>query len=426
MKILQVICSLATRYGGPQFLCAELSRELVRQGHQVSIYSSDVDGSKHLEEPLDRPVLDRGVEVRYFRGWTRPGKYMFSPGMWRALRQTVADFDVVHISGVYDFCTSAAAYWCRRREVPYIAFPHGSLDPFLRRRNRPRKWFHTKLFAQRDFRKASAVLFNSSEEMRLASDWSVFAQSEGRNSERQKRFVVYGGIGSKWLEERDAAAGERFLEKYPELKGQRLVVNLGRINYKKGLDILVGAFAQIARGRNDLRLVLAGPDNEGYGSVVRRWLAEYDIQGKTTFTGHLEGEDRFAVMQQAEIFALPSYTENFGLVVAEAMATGVPVVISDQVNIWPEVSQADAGLVVPCDPQATAEALRTLLDDPTRAQQMGRNGRKWVAEHLSWNVVGTQMIRVYEEIVRDHRAGRSPQGEIPGGGRRVSFSSRGK
>jgi glycosyltransferase involved in cell wall biosynthesis len=425
MRILQVICSLATRYGGPQFLCMELSRELVQQGHQVSIYSSDVDGDKHLELPLDYPVLERGVEYRYFRGWTRPGKYMVSPGLWRALRQTVADFDVVHISGVYSFSTSAAAYWCRRREVPYIAFPHGSLDPFLRRRNRPRKWFHAKLVAERDYRKASAILFNSTEEMRLASDWSGFARSEGRAGERQKQFVVYGGVGSEWLEERDTAAGERFLERFPELRGRRLVVNLGRINFKKGLDILIRSFAQIARGREDLRLVLDGPDNEGYGSVVRRLLAEHDVLGKTTLTGLLEGKDRFAVMQQAEVFALPSYTENFGLVVAEAMSTGVPVVISDQVNIWPEVLQADAGLVVPCDPQATAEALRSLLDDPARARQMGRNGRKWVAEHLSWNVVGAQMIRVYEEIVRDHRERRSSQGEISGA-RRVSLPVRDK
>jgi glycosyltransferase involved in cell wall biosynthesis len=402
MRILQVICSLATRYGGPQFLCAELSRELVRQGHQVSIYTSDVDGSRHLEVPLDCPVLEQGVEVRYFRGWTRPGKYMFSPGLWRALRQSVADFDVVHISGVYGFSNSAAAYWCRRRGVPYILFPHGSLDPYLRRRNRPRKWFYDKLFLERDYRKASAVLFNSSEEMRLASDWSVFTHSEERNGERQKRFVVYGGIGSEWLEDRDAAAGERFLEKYPELRDRRLVVNLGRINFKKGLDILVRSFAQIARGREDLRLVLAGPDNEGYGNRVRRWLAEEDVLGQTTFTGLLEGEDRFAVMRQAEVFALPSYTENFGLAVVEAMASGVPVVISDQVNLWPEVSKAEAGLVVPCAVDATTRALRELLDDPVRARRMGRNGRRWVVEHLPWEVVGTQMVRVYEEIVREH------------------------
>ena len=412
MRILQVISSLATRYGGPSFLCAELSRELVRQGHQVSIYTSDMDGSRYLEVPLDRPVLERGVEVRYFRGWTRPSKYIFSPALWRALRETLADFDVVHSYGVYCFCNSAAAFWCRRRGVPYIVFPHGSLDPYLRRRNRPRKWLYTKLFAERDYREASAVLFNSKEEMHLASDWSGLKMLRGNTRETPKPFVVYGGIGSEWLEERDTAAGERFRRKYSALRGRRLVVYFGRINFKKGLDILARAFAQVARGREDLHLVLAGPDNEGYGGRVRGWLAEGGVLEKTTFTGLLEGEERFAVMQQAEVFALPSYTENFGLVVAEAMASGVPVVISDQVNIWPEVSHADAGLVIPCDAEATAQALRTLLNDPARGRQMGRNGRKWVAEHLPWKVVGAQMVSAYEEIVRDYGQRRTSRAEI--------------
>src|SRR5258708_12200197 len=131
---------------------------------------------------------------------------MISPGLWRALRQSVADFDLVHISGVYGFSTSAAAYWCRRREVPYIVFPHGSLDPYLRRRNRPRKWIYTKLFAERDYRKAPAVLFNTSEEMRLASDWSGFVRPNGSNRAAQKRFVVPIGVDPNWCQEPNVAA----------------------------------------------------------------------------------------------------------------------------------------------------------------------------------------------------------------------------
>jgi glycosyltransferase involved in cell wall biosynthesis len=133
---------------------------------------------------------------------------------------------------------------------------------------------------------------------------------------------------------------------------------------------------------------------------------------KTTFTGALANEDRFTVLQQAEVFALPSYTENFGQVVCEAMASGVPVVISDQVNIWPEVTRTEAGLVVPCDADATGQALRNILDDPARGRQMGRNGRNWVAEHLPWEVVGAQMVSAYEEIVRDRGQRRTSPAEI--------------
>jgi glycosyltransferase involved in cell wall biosynthesis len=397
MRILQVIATLSPRYGGPSIAGPELSRELARQGHQVSIYTSDADGSGHLKMPLDHPIQDQGVEVRYFRGWSRSGKYIFSPGLWRALRDHVAEFDVVHVWSVYGFSTTAAAYWCRQRKVPYLVFPHGSLDPFLRRRNRPRKWIYTKLFAERDYREADCVMFNTQEEMRLASDWSGLTLRN--NNHAQHRVIVPIGIAPEWFAEADPEAGQRFRQRYPALLGKRLIVYFGRINFKKGLDILARAFAEIARGSNDLHLVLAGPDNEGYGRKVRQWLAEKSALENATFTGLLEGEDRFSVLREAEIFALTSYTENFGQSAVEAMASGVPVVISDQVNLWPEVQNAGTGIVVPCEVSATAQALRSLIDNPERGREMGRRGKQWAAEHLAWTAVGRQMAEAYEEIV---------------------------
>jgi glycosyltransferase involved in cell wall biosynthesis len=398
MRILQVVATLAPRQGGPSIACPELSRELAQQGHEVSIYASDVDGLGKLDVPLDRPVIDSGVEIHYFRGISEPSRYMFSLDMWRALRDRVATFDAVHIYSVYGFSSSAAAYWCRQRHVPHLVHPHGSLDPFLRRRHRPRKWIHEKLLAERDYRGATGVLFNSVEEMRLASDWAGLKTSAGRAA--PLRFVVPVGLDARWFQEPDKAAGGRLRKKFPQFDGKRLIVYFGRINFKKGLDILARAFAQVARDRDDVHLVLAGPDTEGYGDKVREWLSEGGVLNKATFTGLLENELRFAALQGADVFALPSYTENFGQVVAEAMASFVPVVISDQVNIWPEVKQAGAGIVVPCDATATANALRELLADPERGKIMGRNGRKWVAEHLPWSVVAKQMADAYQEIAR--------------------------
>src|ERR1700722_14833607 len=259
MRILQVISVLAPRYGGPSFACPELSRELVRQGHNVTVFSTDVDGSGHLDVPTDRPIEAEGVTYRYFHGWNPGGFYVISPALWRGLREEVANFDVAHVWSVYGFSTSAAAYWCRKYNVPYIAFPHGSLDPFLRNRNRPRKWIYTKLFAERDYRKASAVMFTSNEEMKLASDWSGL-KIAANVTRKPKQIVLYTGIGSEWFVDPDRAAGERFREKYPQLKGKRLIVYFSRLNFKKGLDILAKAFSLIGRNRDDLHLVIAGPD----------------------------------------------------------------------------------------------------------------------------------------------------------------------
>jgi len=404
MRILQVISALAPRYGGPSVAGPELSRELVRLGHDVFLYTTDVDGSGHLQVPLAEPQLDQGVEISYFRGWTATGKYMFSPALWHALRDNVANFDIVHVWSVYSFSTTAAAYWCRQRAVPYLVFPHGSLDPFLRRRNRPRKWLYTKLFAERDYQAAAAVMFNCSEEMRLASDWSGFADGKG-----PKRVIVPIGIAPEWFEEADPLAGKRLRAKFPSLARRRLIVYFGRINFKKGLDILAQAFAELACDRDDLHLVLAGPDNEGYGQTVRDYLARGRVLHKATFTGLLSGEDRYSILREAEVFALSSYTENFGQSAAEAMASGVPIVISDRVNIWPDVAEAKAGLVVPCDPKATAQALRALVDDPQGAREMGARGKRWAAEHLTWDAVGRQMIAAYQEAIGRGHGARSVQ-----------------
>ena len=404
MKILQVLAALAPRYGGPSLAGPQLSRELVRQGHEVSIYTTNVDGPTHLDVPVDHPVIDEGIKIYYFRGWNLPGNFIMSRDMWKALRENIANFDIAHIWSVYGFTTTAAAYWCRKRDVPYVAFPHGSLDPFLRNRNRPRKWIYTKLFAERDYRKAAAVMFTTAEELRLASDWPGLRPTSVRRNGMPRYIITYTGIGSEWLQEPNREAGLRFREKYPELRNRKLIVYLGRINFKKGLDILARAFAKLARNRSDLRLVLAGPDNEGYGPKVKQLLVEGGVADKVTFTGMLGGDERLAVLQEADVFALPSYTENFGQAVFEAMASGTPVVISDQVNVWPEVKNANAGIIVPCDDAATAQALQRLLDDPARAEIMGQSGRRWVMDHLAWDLVATKMIQAYEETIRAYRA----------------------
>lgn len=379
--------------------CPALCRELVRRGHEVAIYTTNVDGDLLLDVPLGQPIFQKGIEIWYFPGWVQPREYKLSPPMWRALREKIQSFDLVHVYSVYGFPTAAATHFCRIHGRPYLLHPHGSLDPYLRRRHRFRKWLYTKLLLQRSFRHASAILFNSSEEMRLAGDWPGLNLPAANGRSAPKKFVAYVGVEDEWFEEANPAARERLMRKFPQLNLRRLVVFFGRLNFKKGLDILARAFARVARDREDLHLVLAGPDSQGYGQKVRGWLKEGGVLEKTTYTGPLAGEDRFALMHAAEVFVLPSYTENFGAAVAEAMACAVPVVISDRVNIWPEVAQVGAGQVVRCDPQETAQALLTILDDPARGKEMGQRGRRLVAEKMTWRKVGEQMVEVYQEIL---------------------------
>jgi glycosyltransferase involved in cell wall biosynthesis len=159
----------------------------------------------------------------------------------------------------------------------------------------------------------------------------------------------------------------------------------------------------VARQRQDVHLVIAGPDNEGWGAKVRAWLEAEGMGERATFTGMLLGTDKLAVLRDASLFVLPSYSENFGLAVIEAMAAGLPVIISDQVNIWQEVETAGAGRVIPCEAAALAGQILELLANPEAAAGMGQKGRALVLERFQWPRIGRSLAEAYVRIIDEHR-----------------------
>ena len=194
-----------------------------------------------------------------------------------------------------------------------------------------------------------------------------------------------------------------FRRRYPEIGDKSIILFFGRVNFKKGLDILAKAFGAVARRREDVHLVIAGPDNEGWGDKARAWLGEEGLLARTTFTGMLLGPEKLAVLRDASLFVLPSYSENFGLAVIEAMAAGLPVIISDKVNIWREVHAGGAGRVIPCDAPALAEQILELLDNPDAARQMGQQGRSLVQERFQWPRIARRLAEAYGRIIDEHQ-----------------------
>lgn len=371
-------------------MCVELCDELARRGEQVSIFTTDVDGPGRLDVPLDRPVRVGGADVRYFPV-QRPRGFVTSWPLARALREAVPRHDIVHIHSLYLFPSTAAAHYCRRAGVPYLVRPHGTLDPFMFRRHRARKWIYEWLFEWRNLERAAALHFTSLEEQELTRPLGLSTPgvvvAPGVHVERYGQPV--GTAAAPW----------------GETRGRRVILFLGRLNFKKGLDLLARAFTELARRRPDVHLVLAGPDDDDYGRAVRGWLAQGGVADRCTFTGMLEGTSKLAAFHHADVFALPSYSENFGVAVVEAMACGLPVVVSDRVNIWREIAHAGAGRVVPCDAAAVSRGLAAVLDDPA-PEAMGERGRRLVAERFTWPAAGARMLDAYREILdrREMRA----------------------
>jgi glycosyltransferase involved in cell wall biosynthesis len=389
MKILHVIANLVPRYGGPSQACWEMARAVARLGHEVSIYTTNQDGTGELEVPLDRPVHRDGVEVRYFP-IQAPRFWGTSLPLARALRRKVPASDLVHIHSLYLFHDLVAGHWCRRYRVPYLVRPHGTLDPFMYRRHRWRKRLMECLFEDRNIRRAAALHFTTAEEEKLAAPFTF--QTPG--------LVV--PLGINWEEFAHLPQPGEFRRRHPEIGHKAIILFFGRVNFKKGLDILARAFGVVARRRQDVHLVIAGPDNEGWGALVRTWLAEEGMGDRTTFTGMLLGPEKLAVLRDASLFVLPSYSENFGLAVIEGMAAGLPVIISDQVNIWREVQAAGAGRVIPVDSGALVDQLLDLLDNPKAAMDMGQKGRALVQERFQWPRIARSLVAAYERIIDEH------------------------
>jgi glycosyltransferase involved in cell wall biosynthesis len=360
-----------------------MARAVARRGHEVAIYTTDRELAPGEQDALTAAAQRSGVALRVF-GQQAPRVLATSWPLARALADAVPRADVVHLHSLYLFHVWATARLCRRHGVPYLLRPHGTLDPFLWQRHRLRKWVMERAFQDRVIRQAAALHYTAAEEMELALPYAQGAPG----------IVIPNGLDL--AEYADLPPPGGFRARHPEIGDRRIVLFLSRLNFKKGLDLLVPGFAQAAKAVADLHLVIAGPD-DGMKAEAERLVAVAGIRPRVTFAGMLDHRRKLEAFRDATMFVLPSYSENFGIAVVEAMACGVPVAISDKVNIWREVRAAGAGLVGPTTAGAVAEQIAGLARNPD-AHLMGECGRKLVAAKFSWDNIARDLETVYRSL----------------------------
>jgi glycosyltransferase involved in cell wall biosynthesis len=359
MKVLHTIRSVNPEGGGVFETVRQFSRAMAAQGHQVSIASLDAP-----DDPWVRACEEAVIALGPARG-----NYGYSPRFVPWLRERAREFDAVVVNGLWQFNSFGVWQALRGTGRPYVVFPHGMLDPWFKRQyplKHAKKWLYWPWGEYRVLRDASAVLFTCEQERRLAREsfWLY----------RCREQVVTLGI------ERpagDAAAQrESFLNRFPQCRGRRLVLFLGRIHEKKGCDLLIRAFSEsgAARGPETL-LVMAGPEQQN-ASEWRQMARGLGIEDPVVWTGMLTGDLKWGALRAAEVFVLPSHQENFGIAVVEALACGTPVLISHEVNIWREIVEAGAGLAEPDTLAGTTDLLRRWFGmTASQQQRMGEAAR---------------------------------------------------
>ncbi len=330
MKILQVIASTAAESGGPIESILRNSEVWVHDGHSVEVVSLEDETAEGLRSfPLPLVQLGRGI-----------GKYRYNPRLAPWIRTHASRFDVVILNGLWNYTSVGSWLGLRKTATPYYIFAHGMMAPWFRKfwlkqRAKELYWW---LAEGRVLRDARAVLFTTEEEKIEAR--GVF------KGHGYREWVVQ--IGTSEPPEAGPLQIQALFKAFPRLEEASFLLFIGRIHQKKGCDILLEAFAEYVQtnsAERELHLVMAGPDQVGWAPSLKGLAQKLGVEQRIHWAGMIEGDLKWGMLRAADALILPSHQENFGLVVAEAMACSTPVLISNKVNIWREVQACGGGFV---------------------------------------------------------------------------------
>lgn len=378
MRLLHVVPSYlpAVRYGGPIVSVHALCAALAARGHQVEVFTTNVDGPGVSDVPINEPVILDGVKVHYFQAsWLR--RLYHSPAMAKALASESKRFDLIHLHSVFLWPTWAAANTARKQDIPYVVSPRGMLvRELIHSRSRWLKTAWIELIEKNNLRHAAGIHATSKIETEELLALNFDLQS--------RPFEIPNGVALPTLREMDSE----------ENSSAPFVLALGRISWKKRLDISLEAIAKVP----GLNFVIAGPDDEKLqGDLVAKAL-QLGIGDRVRFIGPVAGEEKQRLLQTAMAMMITSVSENFGNVVLESMAAGRPVLCVPQVGAADIVAAAQAGRVVQADPDALANVLAEWMAKPDVANMLGCNGRQCVELNYSWDTIAAMMESVYTAI----------------------------
>jgi glycosyltransferase involved in cell wall biosynthesis len=386
VKVLHVIPSVAPRDGGPSRAVVEMCRALGSQGVETLIASTDADGVRRLDVKTEQLVSYENVAAIFFaRQWSEAFKYSRPLARW--LGAHVAEFDVVHIHAIFSHACLAAAAACRKQGVPYIVRPLGTLDPWSMKQKPWRKALFWQVSGKRMLQAAAAVHYTARAEQSAAEE------SLGVNH----GWVIPLGVETRASVRTD---GEEIrFDKLTELSHPYVLV-LSRLHPKKALDILLDAFVSLIQQQDfkEWRLVLAGEGPDEYVQALKDKVLAHGAEESVLFPGWLKGDEKDAFLRGASLLALPSYQENFGLCVMEALAVGVPVLLSPHVNLADQIEAASAGWISAVNKQAIETALAEALGCEDERSRRGQAG-KALSLDFSYELVASRLNEMYSAVV---------------------------
>lgn len=393
MKILVVVPALGAVYGGPSKSVVELAQALGSLSNNVDIITTNANGFNRLDVPLQTWITKENYRIKYFPYWyLNDYKLSFSLTKW--LFKHVADYDLVHTNAIFSYSVLPTYWACQFHRVPYVITPRGMLEPWALSYKAWKKRLYYTLFEKPALQRASAIQMLASTEAERVKPLKVKAPL----------VIIPNGIHRQDFE--TLPDPELFYQKFPSTRNQILILFLGRVDPKKGLDLLASAFAKVHTQLPQTHLIVAGPDNTGFLPTAQNYFAEAGCVNAVTFTGMLSGSVKYAALAAAKVYVAPSYSEGFSMSVLEGMAAGLPCVITTGCN-FPEAAAARAAYVVNIAADEIADALTQCLSDLQQSQKMGGSpaemlgdrARHLVYDHYTWDRIAARLIEVYTAIL---------------------------
>jgi len=394
LNILHVIPSVSPLRGGPSYAVINMVKALQKHGINAEIATTDDNGAS--EQPLDVPLGERtdyqGVPVYFFpthnssgSSFTQDRGFLFSWPLTQWLSNHIRDYDLIHTHYLFSYPSTCAAVLAKNQGVPYIRRTIGQLSPWALAQSRRKKQLYSLLIERRTLNQAAAIHCTSEGEALDVRNYGITAPT----------VTIPLGVD---IPEIQPDAKAKLRDKYDIPLDAPIILFLSRLHYKKRPDLLIEALHQVKSKHPNIYLLLAGSGDPEYIEQLKQLLHQLDLHYCTRFTGFVTGEDKDLVLQGSDLFVLPSFSENFGIAVVEAMAAGLPVIITPEVQISPEIEQANAGLVVEGNRASVASAISQLL--ASEKQKLSQNAQTLVKQSYSWPAIAERLADIDRSLIQ--------------------------
>ena len=377
MRILHVIPALGESYGGPSIAMRAIVKSLIQQGVDVDVVTTNANGKKNLDKPLNFRIEEEKVGYYFFR--RRLSEWKFSWGLTTWLNQHIAEYDLVHSHAVFCYPSLPASLLARKNKIPYIIRPAGILDPWCLKQKAFKKNIYYRLLEKKSIMRASAVHVTSEIEKKSLEILNI----------EKNIFLIPHAV-------HDIKPIQRFFSE--EMK----ILFLGRLHPKKGIELLLKAVFDLFKNNKKTSLTIAGEGGEDYFAKLAKLANELGIQSLVRFVGFVQGEEKNKLIQDHHVFVLPSFQENFAVAAAESLASGMPVVLTDHVGLSRNVKIYDAGCVVEVNNVKQLTEAIERLSQKAIWENCSKNALKLAREQLTIDVLGKNLLNMYQQVLGEN------------------------